>query len=374
VKNIKIAIFFTYDYSVQTLRENGLLERELRIYRELNNLYGIDFIFLTYDTQDQQIGEDFKEFEFLPIYKYIKMSNIKVIRFIKSFLIPFKIKKKLSDVDILHQHQLLGAWIPLILKFLLKKPVQVRTGYDAYLFSLENNDAFYKSIFNKYLTKLSLKFSDLYTVTSNCDRQFIEKTFNFKKIKVVPNWIEITNNKIHHNKRDKILMVGRLEEQKNYSLAFDFMKILGSDLDLDIYGSGSEFTKLNSFSEEQNLSINFLGKTAHGDLIEEFSKYKFFLSTSLYEGNPKTVLEALSRECIVFASNIPNHSEIIDDGVNGYLFSDLNDLVSKFNLVKNNSKELDRIKKNSSASLKNNDILQIAKIMYEDYQLLISSR
>jgi len=49
-------------------------------------------------------------------------------------------------------------------------------------------------------------------------------------------------------------------------------------------------------------------------------KYKYFISTSLFEGNPKSMLEALSVGCIVFASNIKNHREIIKNGVNGFLF------------------------------------------------------
>ena len=44
------------------------------------------------------------------------------------------------------------------------------------------------------------------------------------------------------------------------------------------------------------------------------------ISTSFFEGNPKTVLEAMGSGCIVVASDIPNHRELIDDKVNGYLF------------------------------------------------------
>ena len=372
MKNIKIAIFFTYDYSIKTLRENGLLERELRIYRELNKLYGIDFIFLTYDTKDPQIEEGFTEFEFLPIYKFVKMSNMKIIRFIKSFIIPFKIKKELSDVDILHQHQLLGAWIPLILKFLLKKPVQIRTGYDAYLFSLENNDVFYKLMFYKYLTKLSLKFSDLYTVTSKCDRDFLTDEFKTKNIKLVPNWVDLNENSHRKTKMDEILMVGRLERQKNYTLAFDFIELVDEDIGLDIYGSGTEFSILKSLSGKNSLKVNFLGNTDHKNLLEEFSKYNYFLTTSSYEGNPKTVLEALSRQCIVFASNIPNHQELIKDGVNGFLFANVDELIEKFEFIKNDIPAQNIIRKNSISSLSNNEILNVSKLMYEDYDSLVS--
>ena len=38
----------------------------------------------------------------------------------------------------------------------------------------------------------------------------------------------------------KILMVGRLENQKNYPLAFGFLNKLDRDFEIDIFGSGSE--------------------------------------------------------------------------------------------------------------------------------------
>tara|TARA_Y100000389_G_scaffold92538_1_gene89281 strand:- start:36689 stop:37804 length:1116 start_codon:yes stop_codon:yes gene_type:complete len=369
---MKIAIFFTYDYSIETLNKSGLLERELRIYRRLSEIYNIDFILLTYDEELEPTIKEFSEFEFIPIYKNFKKSNNKVVRFIKSFIIPFKIKAILEGVDLLYQHQLLGMWIPLILKIVLKKPLQVRTGYDAYLFSIENNDSFYKSLFYKYLTKLALKFSDLYTVTSECDRKFLSEKFSANHIKVVPNWVDLNKNMTSNKDKNKVLMVGRLENQKNYPLAFDFLKIVGSSLALDIYGSGSKYSNLKTLSVEENLKVNFFGNTSHVNLMHEFANYNYFLTTSAFEGNPKTVLEALSNQCIVFASNIPNHKELIKDGINGFLFSDVNELVDKFNFIKNNPSECEQIRLNCLTSLNNNEIANVAKLMYEDYRSLVS--
>jgi glycosyltransferase involved in cell wall biosynthesis len=371
---MKIAIFFTYDYSIETLSRSGLLERELKVYQKINEIYGIEFIFLTYE---ESLGEDinsYSEFKFIPLYKDLKKSNNKLLRFFKSFFIPFKIKSDLLDVDILYQHQLLGVWIPLILKMKLKKPLQVRTGYDAYLFSLKNRDNFVKSLFYKYLKKIALRFADLYTVTSHCDKVFLSEKFKSNSIKVVPNWVEINDNQPTSREMCKILMVGRLEKQKNYPLAFDFLKTLNSNYELDIYGNGSEYSSLKTLSSENNLKINFLGNTTHQNLIREFSNYNFFLTTSFYEGNPKSVLEALSSQCIIFASNIPNHEELIKDGINGFLFSNKEELVDKFEFIKNNLSQQRKVKKNCISSLSENQIKNISKLMYEDYVFLVSLR
>ena len=110
------------------------------------------------------------------------------------------------------------------------------------------------------------------------------------------------------------------------------------------------------------------------NLIKEFANYNFFLTTSTYEGNPKSVLEALSSQCIIFASNIPNHQELIKDGVNGFLYSDKKELIEKFEFIKNNLTEQSKIKKNCLISLSENHILKVSKLMYEDYVLLVSLR
>ena len=371
---MKIAIFFTYDYSIKTLDYVGILERELKVYQELNKLYFIKFIFFTYDEEIPKHVKTNNDFEFIPIYKYIKRPQNKYLRFMKSFIIPFKIKFLLKDTDLLYQHQILGSWIPLILKKMIKKPVQIRTGYDAYLFSIENKDKLIIKYFYKQLTKISLRLSDLYTVTSKCDKEFLESQFKIKDIKVVPNWVEINTQKQIYRSQKSFLMVGRLENQKNYPMAFKFIESLNDRIGLIIYGNGEEKNNLISLSSNLKSEIKFLGNIAHQELLQELRKYKFFLTTSNYEGNPKTVLEALANQCIVFASNIPNHTEIIVDGYNGFIFSDLNELIKKFNEIKNNVDLINQINANSLNSLKKNELKAVVKNMYDDYKSLISLR
>ena len=50
------------------------------------------------------------------------------------------------------------------------------------------------------------------------------------------------------------------------------------------------------------------------------NKYKFFISCSKFEGNPKSVLEAMGAGCIVFVSSNKNTQEIITNNKNGFLF------------------------------------------------------
>ena len=81
----------------------------------------------------------------------------------------------------------------------------------------------------------------------------------------------------------------------------------------------------------------------------------------------------MSAGCIIFASNIKNHSEIINHRVNGFLFDlhrgSLNDLL---NQVINNSnikkEELESISMNAVKTV--NDEYSISKIINEEKNML----
>ena len=66
---------------------------------------------------------------------------------------------------------------------------------------------------------------------------------------------------------------------------------------------------------------------------------KIFISTSIYEGNPKSILEALNAGCVVVANRSENIEEIIEHDLNGILFSsEDNNLASLDELISDPSK------------------------------------
>ena len=58
--------------------------------------------------------------------------------------------------------------------------------------------------------------------------------------------------------------------------------------------------------------------------------------------------------------------------MNGFLFSNVNELIEKFEFIKNNIPRQNIIRKNSIKRLGNNEILNVSKLMYEDYDSLVS--
>ena len=64
--------------------------------------------------------------------------------------------------------------------------------------------------------------------------------------------------------------------------------------------------------------------------MNEYQKYRIYVSTSLYEGNPKSTLEAMGSGCLVIVSNITNNYEIVLNNEDGLLheYHDLESLVN----------------------------------------------
>ncbi len=374
---MNIALFFTYDVSLRDWEELGLLDRELALYNSISEDKNIKFTFVTYGNDDEKniLGEN-NNFKIVPLGNYLNYKN-KYFRFILSLLIPFKLKKELKDIDILKTNQLMGSWIPIVLKYITKKPLIIRTGYDALDFAIKDKKSKFKIILYYFLTLLALKCSNMYFVTSKKDIENIKNRFKFFKIKNIyhrPNWVNITDSKkkITERKKETLLAVGRLETQKNYINLLS--NISNSDLEIDIFGTGSLKEKVKNFANKNNLKLNLNENINHSKLMDLYEDYMFFVMYSNYEGHPKTLIEAMSKGCIPIILKNENNTEIIDHYENGILLDSEKDSIEKWIIhLIDNKKELERLSLNAVKFVKKHYSLSNAVITEnKDYQSLVN--
>ena len=66
----------------------------------------------------------------------------------------------------------------------------------------------------------------------------------------------------------------------------DFKK---SNYTIDIVGEGSEVDQLKKFAKLNEIKVNFLGKVDNLELSKLYKNYLFYVSSSLFEGNPKSL-------------------------------------------------------------------------------------
>lgn len=367
---MNVILFFTYGVSLKTWESTGLLSREMELYNQLSKKYDIKFTFVTYgDKHDYQYENYFDNLKILPIYALSKYSGSKAIRILKTLIIPFRLKKLINkEKVIIKSNQMYGAWVPIIFKLITRNPLLIRTGYDLLEFSIQEKKNLLKLFIYYLLTFFALNISDIFVSTSKYDIKNLRNRFLFNRRKIfhIPNWVPTLENDSQITLNKKIIMVGRIEQQKRFDLALKLLS--NTDFIVDIYGEG---TLKNRFIQESKLTnnINFYEKIDNKNLLKKYKEYGFYLSLSDYEGNSKTILEALASGCIVIASNISNNLEIITNGKNGFIFDRSNDnLIQLLNNIFSDHAIMKQISSEARLYIQKNNSIEV--IIDKEFEIL----
>lgn len=144
--------------------------------------------------------------------------------------------------------------------------------------------------------------------------------------------------------RMRILFVGQLEKHKGIKLLISAFKKLKFEAYLNIAGEGIE-RKYIEQEAKANKPITDLGYVSVEQLIDCLKSADVLVVPSLcYENSPTVIYEALSAGVPVVAADIGGVGELVQDGVNGYLFKpgDVNDLAEKLSLMNEKKEEFGR--------------------------------
>jgi glycosyltransferase involved in cell wall biosynthesis len=202
---------------------------------------------------------------------------------------------------------------------------------------------------------------------------FLKSNFNSEiKAYLLHNWVEIFEVGKVSDRENTIISVGRLEYQKNYE--FIIKELSNSILELQIVGEGSRKDELINLAKKYNTNLQIIQRIDNKELTTKLMNTKVFVLSSHFEGNPKVLLEAMAAGCIVFASNIKNHSEIIEEGINGFLFeleeNALRNKILEIGVLINESSEfLEKVSQSATQKIKSKYSLPI--IAEEENRLLL---
>ena len=135
---MKLLFVFTYNISLKTWGDQGILERELKLYKDLVENYGFEITLLTYGDKSDELylkkhSLD-KTFKLVPIFSIVNKSKFKIINFFKSVLVTYKIKD-LIKAELIKTNQLNGSWVAIILKIIWNAKLIIRTGYSPLIFA-----------------------------------------------------------------------------------------------------------------------------------------------------------------------------------------------------------------------------------------------
>ena len=285
--------------------------------------------------------------KFLPKFGFINSRLSYILIFILSFLPLLKILKKNKDCFFI-AHLITSLPIFLFNNFKIQNKLILRISGLPKLNSIRKN-----------FWKKNEKNIDIITCPS---MQLLKKLkqkniFPNEKIYFLPDAIyqikDFINQKENNTdlkffkQKKKIISIGRLTKQKNFSYLInefsDYSK-KNSDYNLYILGDGEEKNKLKNLIKRQNLEdkVFLLGNI--NNIFSYINNADLFILSSLWEDPGFVIIEAGLGNLSVISSNCPNGpEEILESGKNGLLYESnkknaLSDALLKYSNISHKQK------------------------------------
>ena len=364
-KKIKIV------YIISTLVKSGPVNVLYNIIRHIDKeKFDITIITLSPEPLEHSL---FNEFEKLNInIKSLSLSRI------EGYLYGgFKLQKMVNEIkpDVIHTHCFRSN---LFSALFLKKYKRCSTVHSDYKVDLTK---LYPGFISKIMFVINhialLVIKNNICCSENLAKQ-LNKRYKYMSFNFVDNGIDTEKFKPVENKAylrknlglpiDKKIWiwVGSLIERKNPLLLVDAIKKLNTD-DIFIFcGDGNLYSEI----KEQIKNLNNVIPTGNIDNIDEYLQASdYYISTSLSEGLPMSVLEAMSCGVPVLLSDIEQHKYVLKDDNAGIVFkiNDEKDLIEKIYYILGidytlaSKKTRDIVLQNFSSELMSEKYMQIYK-------------
>lgn len=166
------------------------------------------------------------------------------------------------------------------------------------------------------------------------------------KVTCMPNPLTITSNVRSNLSEKKAIAVGRLSYQKHFDALIKAWRIVADkypDWELNIWGgNGPLFQDLSDLIIKLDLTQNVYLRGESPDISSKMAESSVIICTSLFEGMPLVLLEALSAGLPIVTFNyMYGAEEIVSEDENGYIVEedDLDTLAARIITIISNEKQ-----------------------------------
>ena len=191
-----------------------------------------------------------------------------------------------NNVDILHCHgakaSAIGGWVGLI----------TRVKIVATIHGLKSHNR-------------SVKYADL---VIGVNKKVVK---DMPQAKVIPNWFNPAHQGLPSSRTGPVVAVGRLEKVKGFDLLINAWVNIKEEL--NIVGSGKELMPLQELIAKLGLAdrIKILTDHSYESIEDIYKNASGLIVSSLREGGPRTVLEAINHNIPVLGTNVGIMPQII---------------------------------------------------------------
>ena len=242
--------------------------------------------------------------------KYIKKKNInnkfsfiktiKYLQFLSWFSIIFKLIKIKPDIIYLHNYQIVPS---IVYSVIFKKKI----------IYIDHAALNYKTSRDKLIVQL-IKFFNINIAVLNKENfdYFLKNNINKKKIHLIPNGVNhIFFKKNKKQKKNSFIlgMAGRLDYFKRQDILIKVLsnqRISKLDLKLSFAGDGPKLKQLSKLAKKYNVEnkVIFNGFLNDKKLKNWFNNLDLYVHASSGEGMSTAILQAMSMEIPIIASNV----------------------------------------------------------------------
>lgn len=170
-----------------------------------------------------------------------------------------------------------------------------------------------------------------------------------------------------------LLYVAHFVPRKNHLMLMNIIPELKKcipDLKILLAGEGETFEFCKDIFSKQSFSdvVKFLGCRSDIDKLCQISDV--LISTSLQEGLPINIIEGMATGLPVVCSSIRGHVDIINDGINGFLYNSESEMIDALKSLSMNQELFSKIQVNNLRDVKKfslNTALQNMEIIYNKF-------
>lgn len=265
-----------------------------------------------YGTNRENTPKNFKDL-FNKNVKFIEWKTaqreMKPLKDIKALWELYTILKKIDGIDIIHLHSSKAGFLGRIVSFLLGK--SNKTIYTPHAISFLRLDVSLKKrkIFI-WMEKFASLFGGKIVACSQSEKEAIEEQ-GIRNVTFINNGIKPLQAEKKVNTSDKItiISVGRLSIQKNPKLFNDIALEFIDNHNIQFIWCGDGELK----SELTSSNVKCTGWIERKELENYLASADIYLSTSLWEGLPLSVLEAMSIGLPVILSDCVGNRDLVEN-------------------------------------------------------------
>ncbi|MBY8308997.1 glycosyltransferase [Vibrio fluvialis] len=345
-------------YILSTLKNSGPVNQLFNVVESNVKSCDITILTLSSETNDSRI-QDFRSIG-------AKCYSLNLNRFEGVLLAKSKIKKEIQRIkpDIVHSQGIRADG--LLSKLKLNCPWVVT----AHNYPKEDYPMKFGWIKGNIMSKCHLKYLSKCNNLISCSKSINQQLSNHSINSIaIQNGVKILDKEqdFKRNESPVFITIGSLIPRKNMSYIISSFNSYSKSNDgkLIVLGDGPLMNDLKLLAKS-NDSIKFLGNV--NNVHHFLNESDVFISSSLSEGLPNTVLEALSSGLNCFLSNIPSHREIGDEFNSSVHIFDIESDVENNQLIKL-MKDFENIRTESSymEAIETSKLTFSAKFMSNKY-------